>query len=1464
MSIPLSDVLFFGGGQCLQRFGTLSWRTSIEQDRGSVEQYTRAGTVPAIGRDGAVRYVGANVTPIEWVDSDSDGDRDLATLLFQRALWPLGWALFGLSGEYAIGVRKGQAPSVEMPADWDANEFAAVGIVVPAWVHTDGEDHVIAEWYLTVNDRIQLYKAADNSLKAYIVAGGVAATATLSKSLTAGVPFFVGLRAYSGTLYLYADTDADADLDAASVAVGTFGSGTWTLYPGASQAGADHLEGFVNLLITNNGGSAAPITDRFNAGAGMALAGDDGWMARHGKNLVLHVGGNAAGTAVQAETYSGATDMLAGTATGRADLSTGNFLTTADPGAGADGLTEASWGIAWDSDEVALSPALFSRWDTADNQFLISRIAATSIRAYIADAGNDAANYGTFAVAQAAGTRYKGVVTYNAGTLALHYATYDPVTGRYGAVTTVAPAVTGTIPVALRDSALGYSFAYQGGDDYDGKLDDVRVWNGKALTAAEAGADLINAPSPLGLSYWWSFDGDGVEAIAGLTAAWTGAPAYVDDGRHGLGSMERWTKAGAYAFPVATNKIVTNDPGAGADGLAAATWELYWTATATATGRLLCRADGAANQFSIVETATGLRAYIADAGNDAANYVDFPVTGYAAGKTYKADVVYDGGEAAADRVAAYVKALAPESGRYGAQETPTPAVTGAIAATLQDSALGYTFGPDSASGGPGAGSVGLVLDEVRIWYGVALTSGEADAEDVCGPPVKAGCSHWWDFVGDAVDSIAALDGTPTGAIQWYDGRIPEGLTLSDVERIGRGRYLARKTISRASVGRYYDGVDYLTRTAPAGHLRDAHYWTANDGVTYRTTLLGRAYTNLVSSDDIAAWTQGGTAPVTSGISDPVGGTGAYRINHTTASSSRYRTVPFTGDGVKAVVFVFRESSDNTVLRVRDLTASADRFFASVSYTNGEPTGFASLTGTVLDRRYVGNGYWAVFVQTTSVMAANNNIVAFYGAAGGSVDAYRVNAFNDAVPPQDILDASGVRAADSFVDAYTALPQAATHLMEGVVADLANQGTARTFWNLGNGAGATAAIRLYYEAAAARLVIAYHNGVSEVTGYWTVALALSDRYSVRFHQAASGAIDAVGLTINGGGEDTTLDGAFGGTLALPVAWASAQIVYAGTNATANSAHTKCVSSSGAEKSLATMQALLETDASCLYLYVPGQYTDRGTYSMWMQNTGTTATAQPASAATTTGLWSLFRSRVRELIDAITVNTDVAGIASTPAIAASRSLAIVARGVRETAGGARNMKAEAQTTGFGYFDDMTWYQLPVVTMGAGGDVGNATCYFPWPYGTGVGAFTLLVDMDELGALLGAGGVLHIGAADATTGARVTLESTGAFYRLTHSNGSASAVATLAAAPSYGNRNRLRCVINPNGSVILGQTIGTAAETTATDVTAVPFASAWAAQRLYVGCAGTTKAGDLRLRAVRAARGVQTLTDMEGIFA
>ena len=719
-------------------------------------------------------------------------------------------------------------------------------------------------------------------------------------------------------------------------------------------------------------------------------------------------------------------------------------------------------------------------------------------------------------------------------------------------------------------------------------------------------------------------------------------------------------------------------------------------------GRILRRADGADNQFTIAETANGLRVYVANAGPDEANYVDFPIPGFKAGKQYKATVAYNGSLAAGLRVALYAKELDLESGRYLAQEAPTPAVTGTIAATLQDSALGYTFGPDSASGGPGAGSVGLCLDEVRIWYGVALTSAEADAESIYVAPVKAGCSHRWDFDGDAVDSIAALDGAVTGAIQWYDGRQPEGLTLTDVEGIGRGRYLARKTFSRAGVARYYDGVDYVTRTAPAGHLRDAHYWTANDGITYRTTLLGRAYTNLNDSDNLAAWAVGGTPVVTAGISDPLGGTGAYRIadNHAADLEYIYRaTVVMTGDGIKSVSFVIREADfptgDAHSLRVFEGTTDVYIAFADVTgFVAGKPT-VSMVAGTLLGVFYVGNGYWRVDIQTIAAVAANDHVMfvipAATGTFQGSIDVYRVNAFNDPIPPQDILDASEVRAADSFVDAYTALPQAATYLYEGVVADLPNQGTAR--WLFGIGDAATSMLAVLWSDAAQRLVIYFDNGVSAKSGsYFTDAVALGDHITLRIVQGADGALTAW-LSVNGAAEGA-LD-ITEAAQALPATWANPRIRfgdYTSGGSPSNSTLTKFVAASGS-KTTAQMQALLETDASCLYMYVPGQYTDRGTYSMWMQNTGTQATGT-VLANTTAGLWQVFRSRVRELVDYVSIVT-TAGGSNAADLTPGNVLTTKMHGVRETTTATRTMVAYVGITGFGYFDDMTWYQLPLAT-------------------------------------------------------------------------------------------------------------------------------------------------------------------------
>src|SRR5690606_22335454 len=58
MSISPRDVLFYAGGACLERFGTLAWRPSIDHD--APPTFTRTGSAYLVGSDGRLRAASAN------------------------------------------------------------------------------------------------------------------------------------------------------------------------------------------------------------------------------------------------------------------------------------------------------------------------------------------------------------------------------------------------------------------------------------------------------------------------------------------------------------------------------------------------------------------------------------------------------------------------------------------------------------------------------------------------------------------------------------------------------------------------------------------------------------------------------------------------------------------------------------------------------------------------------------------------------------------------------------------------------------------------------------------------------------------------------------------------------------------------------------------------------------------------------------------------------------------------------------------------------------------------------------------------------------------------------------------------------------------------------------------------------------------------------------------------------------
>jgi hypothetical protein len=104
---------------------------------------------------------------------------------------------------------------------------------------------------------------------------------------------------------------------------------------------------------------------------------------------------------------------------------------------------------------------------------------------------------------------------------------------------------------------------------------------------------------------------------------------------------------------------------------------------------------------------------------------------------------------------------------------------------------------------------------------------------------------------------------------------------------------------------------------------------------------------------------------------------------------------------------------------------------------------------------------------------------------------------------------------------------------------------------------------------------------------------------------------------------------------------------------------------------------------------------------------------------------------------------------------------------------------------------------------------------------------------------------------------------FYQVIFTSVAATtATATLGTAPSVGNLVELRVVLSVtggSGTVIIGQSINGAAETTATTATNVSVGSYWAANILHLGGLGTSFRAFLALRDLLFYRGVHSMATM-----
>lgn len=350
----------------------------------------------------------------------------------------------------------------------------------------------------------------------------------------------------------------------------------------------------------------------------------------------------------------------------------------------------------------------------------------------------------------------------------------------------------------------------------------------------------------------------------------------------------------------------------------------------------------------------------------------------------------------------------------------------------------------------------------------------------------------------------------------------------------------------------FTGRDGVLRAASADRIRTD--WLDTDGDLVFDTpalLLEAARTNLVSSDNFdAGWTSIGTPVVSFPIEDPAGGTGTYRIADDDAGSVEYKyLIPtFTGNAVKSLVFVVREvtmSAGVQQLNLWDTVAAAFRLGLEISaWVAGAPT-VAATAGTYLGKRYVGNGFWALYAQSTSVTAANTHHIEIRPAAvtaahTGSIDVYRVNAYNATVPGWSILGASQTRNVDTWYAPFSHVPQAMTGLVEFVEGEATTWSAVLRVLDIGNAAGTGARLVVYRSTGGDSYTVEHTTAAGSVNTGVDINPAWGNRIRLRWVLNADGSVLIGAAKDTGSGFGAETVSSTSAALALATAWADTRL------------------------------------------------------------------------------------------------------------------------------------------------------------------------------------------------------------------------------------------------------------------------------------------------------------------------------------
>jgi hypothetical protein len=183
------------------------------------------------------------------------------------------------------------------------------------------------------------------------------------------------------------------------------------------------------------------------------------------------------------------------------------------------------------------------------------------------------------------------------------------------------------------------------------------------------------------------------------------------------------------------------------------------------------------------------------------------------------------------------------------------------------------------------------------------------------------------------------------------------------------------TLTRAGAGTLVD-VNGVLLSSPDNQPRFGYH----NG--YFGLLLELAQRNLVLQSEAlttAPWgSNSGSEVKNTGQIDPTGGTAALLLgNGGATSSAQTQTISFTGDGTKsAAVYVKAGSAVNSVVTLRDNTASTNRGRIDITWSSGVPSANA-VVGSLLGIDVLNNGWYRIRFMAPAVVAANSNAIYLY-------------------------------------------------------------------------------------------------------------------------------------------------------------------------------------------------------------------------------------------------------------------------------------------------------------------------------------------------------------------------------------------------------------------------------------------------------------------------------------------------------